>query len=106
MRLYKKYFTTTFCYRCVECTLCPLPLPLGHFQTSKFKWHKAIPPDSDGPSLALAPLALCPGYLVVVERCLSRYRNSGVVYKMMQIDRGGPCLALFLPGGRVTSRFR
>jgi hypothetical protein len=27
------------------------------------------------------------------------------VYKMMQIGDRGPCLALYSPGGRVTSRF-
>jgi hypothetical protein len=29
----------------------------------------------------------------------------GCVYKMMHIGDRGPCLALYSPGGRVTSRF-
>jgi hypothetical protein len=40
-------------------------------------------------------------------------RGSGLIgcdYKMMRnlkpCERGGPCLALYSPGGRVTSRFR
>jgi hypothetical protein len=35
-------------------------------------------------------------------------RSSGLigcVYKMMRMRDRGPCLALYSPGGRVTSRF-